>query len=252
MVRYLSVLLITLLFVFSAFAWTCPECRTENSESAKYCEECGSEKPSVKFCTECGASIPEGASFCPNCSHSLQDSSTHSASIGQPGKMGDFLIIPRIGYLGDFSTYASFTCFGCQLGYNIIGDLFVSLDADFGFWDKDYYDSYDARTYAENVTIAQFFVGIQGFLGEGFVKFGWGIHCGYTGTKWEDGYYEAHYGDIVRSENSAFTLRQRVGAYFQFSKLLGLEVSVAADEFLTDGDGTDFIINPAIGLVLTP
>jgi|GEM_PF-6958886 len=63
--------------------------------------------------------------------------------------MGNFLIIPRIGYLGDF---------------------FISLDADFGFWDKDYIR--DGSAYGENVTIAQFFVGVQGFLGKGFVKFG--------------------------------------------------------------------------------
>ncbi|MCD4733893.1 zinc ribbon domain-containing protein [bacterium] len=213
MLRYLSVLLITVLFVFSAFAWDCPDCGADNSDDANYCAGCGSEKPAAKFCTECGASVPEGANFCPECSHSIQDSSTASVSAYQPKGMGDFLIIPRIGYLGDFSTYASFTNFGLQVGYNIIGDFFISLDADFGFWDKDYYHSYDARTYAENVTIAQFFLGAQGFFGEGFVKFGWGVYCGYSGIKWEDGYYEAHYGDIVRSENSFFTLRQRIGAY---------------------------------------
>ncbi len=44
---------------------TCPSCRRENADSARFCVACGTAL--VVACTECGAEVPPGADFCPAC-----------------------------------------------------------------------------------------------------------------------------------------------------------------------------------------
>jgi class 3 adenylate cyclase/tetratricopeptide (TPR) repeat protein len=44
---------------------TCPSCRQENDDSARFCVACGTALLAV--CAECGAEIPPGAGFCPAC-----------------------------------------------------------------------------------------------------------------------------------------------------------------------------------------
>lgn len=46
---------------------TCPSCKAEISDKAKFCPECGQKLNSKKFCAECGAEISATAKFCPEC-----------------------------------------------------------------------------------------------------------------------------------------------------------------------------------------
>ena len=47
----------------------CPQCKHENPEGVKFCNECGSR---LEFsCASCGQVNPPGAKFCNNCGHSL-------------------------------------------------------------------------------------------------------------------------------------------------------------------------------------
>ena len=44
---------------------TCPSCRRENADTARFCVSCGTAL--VVACSECGAEVPPGADFCPAC-----------------------------------------------------------------------------------------------------------------------------------------------------------------------------------------
>ncbi len=46
---------------------TCPSCKAEVSNKAKFCPECGEKLNVKKFCDECGAEISATAKFCPEC-----------------------------------------------------------------------------------------------------------------------------------------------------------------------------------------
>ncbi|MGH2486558.1 MAG: zinc-ribbon domain-containing protein, partial [Ktedonobacterales bacterium] len=48
---------------------TCPTCQTNNSETAKFCIECGQALPRV--CATCGTINPPGAKFCNQCGSPL-------------------------------------------------------------------------------------------------------------------------------------------------------------------------------------
>lgn len=45
----------------------CPKCGTENSGSAKFCEECGTKLEVIKKCKSCSTVLTANARFCPNC-----------------------------------------------------------------------------------------------------------------------------------------------------------------------------------------
>ena len=47
----------------------CPQCQHENSEAAKFCEECGTKL--VRVCPGCGHEVSLRAKFCPACGTSL-------------------------------------------------------------------------------------------------------------------------------------------------------------------------------------
>jgi class 3 adenylate cyclase/tetratricopeptide (TPR) repeat protein len=44
---------------------TCPSCRRENADGARFCTTCGSAL--AEPCAQCGAELPAGAAFCPAC-----------------------------------------------------------------------------------------------------------------------------------------------------------------------------------------
>jgi adenylate cyclase len=48
---------------------TCPECRHENRDAAKFCEECGARLP--RRCPACGTGLRAAARFCDECGHAL-------------------------------------------------------------------------------------------------------------------------------------------------------------------------------------
>lgn len=52
-----------------AKTFTCPSCRAQVSENAKFCGECGVkiERPKSSFCSECGTKVEGNSKFCPNC-----------------------------------------------------------------------------------------------------------------------------------------------------------------------------------------
>ena len=47
----------------------CPKCRTENSETNKFCRECGTKLSSI--CTRCGARLIPGDKLCGKCGQKL-------------------------------------------------------------------------------------------------------------------------------------------------------------------------------------
>ena len=47
----------------------CPECRHENPDDAKFCNECGHKLELA--CPECGKVNPLGSRFCNECGHNL-------------------------------------------------------------------------------------------------------------------------------------------------------------------------------------
>lgn len=52
-------------------SWTCPNCNKQRN--GKFCEECGSKKPTKKFCKECGKELNDTCKFCPECGKSIED-----------------------------------------------------------------------------------------------------------------------------------------------------------------------------------
>ncbi len=49
----------------------CPQCQHENSEVAKFCEECGTRL--VQVCPSCGHEVNPSAKFCAECGTALSD-----------------------------------------------------------------------------------------------------------------------------------------------------------------------------------
>jgi predicted amidophosphoribosyltransferase len=51
-------------------AMKCPNCRTENREGVKFCEQCGAKLE--QQCPNCKARIPLDSNFCGGCGHDLR------------------------------------------------------------------------------------------------------------------------------------------------------------------------------------
>ncbi|MBI3988378.1 MAG: AAA family ATPase [candidate division NC10 bacterium] len=49
----------------------CPACQHENSQAAKFCEECGTRL--IRACSRCGQEVSPRAKFCPECGQSLAE-----------------------------------------------------------------------------------------------------------------------------------------------------------------------------------
>jgi class 3 adenylate cyclase/tetratricopeptide (TPR) repeat protein len=48
----------------------CPKCQHENTDTAKFCEECAAPLP--RTCADCGSQVSLTAKFCPQCGHPLR------------------------------------------------------------------------------------------------------------------------------------------------------------------------------------
>ena len=48
---------------------TCPRCRAQNDEGARFCEDCGARLDAV--CPSCGAAVAPGKKFCRSCGAAL-------------------------------------------------------------------------------------------------------------------------------------------------------------------------------------
>ena len=70
---------------------TCPSCRRENAESARFCVACGTAL--VSACAECGAEIPPDADFCPACGTPVAG---HAAPAGEERKVVTVLFVDLV------------------------------------------------------------------------------------------------------------------------------------------------------------
>jgi hypothetical protein len=64
----------------------CPKCNTQNSDSARYCNGCGT--PMQQGCSRCGASLAPGARFCEGCGTPVGTPAAIPA-VGLPDKRSD-------------------------------------------------------------------------------------------------------------------------------------------------------------------
>jgi hypothetical protein len=62
----------------------CPHCQYENSEGAKFCEECGTTL--VRACPSCGHEVRPTAKFCPACGTPLIGRQGSKGAKGQKAK----------------------------------------------------------------------------------------------------------------------------------------------------------------------
>jgi class 3 adenylate cyclase/tetratricopeptide (TPR) repeat protein len=60
----------------------CPRCQHENTERAKFCEECAS--PLTRKCANCGAQLSATAKFCPECAHPVHVETSPPARFATP------------------------------------------------------------------------------------------------------------------------------------------------------------------------
>jgi ribosomal protein L40E len=56
----------------------CPNCNHQNPEGAQACEACYTPLPATTNCPNCGATVQTDATFCGQCGHNLQPSTTES------------------------------------------------------------------------------------------------------------------------------------------------------------------------------
>src|SRR5574344_197616 len=68
----------------------CPNCGSENSEGAKFCEQCGTKlPPPQRKCPSCGTVINGTPKFCPECGCKLDGSGSPSKAAGGGLSLGD-------------------------------------------------------------------------------------------------------------------------------------------------------------------
>jgi RNA polymerase subunit RPABC4/transcription elongation factor Spt4 len=229
MTKYLSVLFI-ILFVFSAFAWICPECGGENADTTILCSSCGKVEVPSKNCPNCGTRIATTSKFCPECGFNFETNTL--TTIGERGTskqtMGEVLLLTRFGVVPVLGMEDNGS-FGVQFGFNLGSDVFLSLDTTFG-------GSPDASI------LNEFFIGFQGFAGKEVVRFSWGSYLGFISMT-----IDYAFGDDVSV--TAFSNRDRLGISFQFSRTFGLELALSVD-MAFGAESIVFILNPTIGIVL--
>jgi ribosomal protein L40E len=83
--------------------WTCPNCNSENVGSAKFCSQCGTEKPgagaagsglqNMRVCPKCGFVNEKGARFCGDCGYNFY------AAGGAAAAGGETVFVPGRGYV---------------------------------------------------------------------------------------------------------------------------------------------------------
>ena len=71
----------------------CPECGSENIETAKFCVECGQSiqmnNEVESICSVCGTISPPGIKFCPECGQNLLEQSPRKSS--SPDSLSEFI-----------------------------------------------------------------------------------------------------------------------------------------------------------------
>jgi HSP20 family molecular chaperone IbpA/ribosomal protein L40E len=77
----------------------CPDCGSENIETAKFCVDCGqnilNNKETENICYSCGTINPQGIKFCPECGQNLLDQSTLNKSNNSSGNLSDLISSKR-------------------------------------------------------------------------------------------------------------------------------------------------------------
>src|SRR6516165_7400685 len=75
----------------------CPKCQHENTDKAKFCEECAAPLP--RTCANCGSRVSLTAKFCPECGHPLRpvadDSRFASPKSYTPQHLADKILTSR-------------------------------------------------------------------------------------------------------------------------------------------------------------
>jgi class 3 adenylate cyclase/tetratricopeptide (TPR) repeat protein len=81
----------------------CPECQHENSDKAKFCEECAAPLP--RTCAQCGGRVSLTAKFCPQCGHPLEpvadDARFASPKSYTPQHLADKILTSRAAVEGE-------------------------------------------------------------------------------------------------------------------------------------------------------
>ena len=63
----------------------CPACKTENPETAKFCQNCGAKL--ILTCAECGTELPSSAKFCYECGALIAEPAASPLMDGEGGKV---------------------------------------------------------------------------------------------------------------------------------------------------------------------
>jgi hypothetical protein len=81
----------------------CPQCQHENSEAAKFCEECGTKL--VRVCPNCSHEVNSRAKFCSECGQSLVEAPPTarfaSPQSYTPKHLADKILISRSALEGE-------------------------------------------------------------------------------------------------------------------------------------------------------
>jgi class 3 adenylate cyclase/tetratricopeptide (TPR) repeat protein len=81
----------------------CPKCQHENTDKAKFCEECAAPLP--RTCANCGSRVSLTAKFCPECGHPLRpvadDSRFASPKSYTPQRLADKILTSRAALEGE-------------------------------------------------------------------------------------------------------------------------------------------------------
>jgi hypothetical protein len=72
----------------------CPLCQHENTERAKFCEECAT--PLTRKCANCDAQLSATAKFCPECAHPVQVETTPPTRFATPSAYTPLHLAERI------------------------------------------------------------------------------------------------------------------------------------------------------------
>src|ERR671930_1995698 len=114
----------------------CPACQHENSEAAKFCEECG-QRLRLR-CPSCGFELAPSAKFCPECGRRLGSSTTSidikaqfgSSQAYTPKHLAEKILTSRSALEGErkqvtvlFADVAGFTTLAEQLDPEIVHDI---------------------------------------------------------------------------------------------------------------------------------